>query len=79
MKTCALCKRAVDVETRAVELVGGFFDPLDPEFFVMDNNILTVSYLHLNCLSDLMLESRKPVKGVCAGKEESGHSWSEST
>jgi hypothetical protein len=33
-----------------VELVGGLLDPDDPEFFVIDESVLVISYVHRECL-----------------------------
>ena len=49
-RPCALCKAHVGLNQRAVELVGGFFDLEDPDFFVMDDGVLALSYVHLECL-----------------------------
>lgn len=49
-KTCAICQGVVMPGKKAVELAGGFFDPGDPEFFVIDDSVLVVSYVHLECM-----------------------------
>lgn len=50
MKECVLCNKGVEPGTKGIELAGGFFDPSDAEFFVMDDSVLVVSYLHFDCL-----------------------------
>jgi hypothetical protein len=50
MRECVLCKKPVEAGKKAIELAGGFFDPADEEFFVMDDGVLAVSYLHYGCL-----------------------------
>jgi len=50
MKTCPLCREPLQPGTPIVEFVGGLFDPAEPEFFVMDEEILRVSHVHLDCL-----------------------------
>ena len=47
---CILCKKTIEPGTKVVELAGGFFDRDDPEFFVVDDEVLVVSYLHYGCL-----------------------------
>ena len=54
MKNCGICKQGAVPGTKLVELAGGFFDESDPEFFVMDDSVLVVSYLHLQCLLDVV-------------------------
>jgi hypothetical protein len=50
MKACALCKGQIQPASPAVELAGGLFDPDDPDFFVIDESVLVVSYAHRDCL-----------------------------
>lgn len=47
---CGLCKKKIEPARPAVELAGGLFDPQDPDFFVMDDSVLAVSYVHKDCL-----------------------------
>lgn len=47
---CILCKLTIEPGTKTVELAGGFFDRTDQEFFVVDDSVLVVSYLHFDCL-----------------------------
>jgi hypothetical protein len=53
---CVLCKKPVVAGTKAVELAGGFFDHDAPPFFVVDDSVLAVSYLHFQCLETALRE-----------------------
>lgn len=50
MKTCALCRKEIAPATPTVEMVGGLFDPADPDFFVVDESVLGVSHVHRDCV-----------------------------
>lgn len=50
MNNCALCSMPVEAGKKAIELAGGFFDREDPGFFVVDDSVLVVSYVHFECL-----------------------------
>jgi hypothetical protein len=52
MKPCSLCTKPIEPGTKAVELAGGFFPKDDPEFFALDDSVIVVSYVHLQCLLD---------------------------
>ena len=47
---CFLCTVEIKPATKAVEILGGLFDPADPTFFVADRSVCDVSYAHLECL-----------------------------
>ena len=53
---CILCKKAIEPATKAVELAGGFFDHDAPPFFVVDDSVLAVGYLHFECLEAALAE-----------------------
>lgn len=59
MKKCVLCQQTISPATPTVELVGGLFDPADPEFFVIDEAVLVTSHLHRDCLLQ-RLQAAKP-------------------
>jgi len=59
MKECALCRTALEAGRPGVELAGGFFDPQDPEFFIIDDSVMVVSYMHLECLLKTLTPHRK--------------------
>jgi hypothetical protein len=50
MKICALCKSRLLPATPIVEIVGGLLDPEDPEFFVIDEQVMMTSHIHRECL-----------------------------
>ena len=51
-----MCKKKIEPGTKVVELAGGFFDREDPEFFVVDDSVLVVSYLHFDCLAGALAQ-----------------------
>jgi hypothetical protein len=56
---CILCKKKIEPGTKVVELAGGFFDREDPEFFVVDDAVLVVSYLHFDCLAGALAQKKE--------------------
>lgn len=58
MKICVLCDKDIAPGTKTVELAGGFFDPADPEFFAMEDSVLSICYLHLDCLSNALSRAK---------------------
>ena len=58
MKACVLCKKAIAPAVAAVELVGGLFDPEDPEFFVTDEDVMAVTHIHRECLVESIGKGR---------------------
>ena len=47
---CFVCKVLIEPGIAATEIVGGLFDPEDPDFFVVDESVCTVTYAHRDCL-----------------------------
>jgi len=58
---CILCKKEIPPREKTISLAGGFFDPDDVEFFVMDEGVLSESYLHFNCLENALKLAQQPV------------------
>jgi len=56
---CILCKLVIEPGTKTVELAGGFFDRTDQEFFVVDDAVLVVSYLHFDCLKNSLSQAKQ--------------------
>lgn len=56
--TCILCKATIAPGTKVIELAGGFFDRDDPEFFITDDEVLVVSYLHYTCLEKALVQTK---------------------
>ena len=54
MKNCALCKKPIEVRVKAVSVVGGLFPAEDPEFFMIDDNIMKESHLHMECFMEVI-------------------------
>lgn len=48
-KKCVLCQLPIELGTETVSVAGGFFPRDDPDFFAMDENVLTECYAHLDC------------------------------
>jgi len=58
MTKCNLCKQDIKPGTPAIESVGGFFDPEDPQFFVIDDGIMCATPIHLECFVDRVLKTK---------------------
>ena len=58
MRACSLCKNEIGLGSPTVSIVGGQFPREDPDFFMVDETVLSESYAHLKCL--LRLASSVP-------------------
>ena len=50
MTDCVLCKKPIEPGTKSASVVGGMFPREDPDFFMVDEQVLKESYVHLECL-----------------------------
>jgi hypothetical protein len=50
MSNCAICRKSIEPGTAAVSIVGGQFPREEPDFFMVDETVLTESHAHLPCL-----------------------------
>lgn len=50
MSLCTLCKKPIPTGKAAVSVVGGLFPDSDPDFFMVDEQVLKESHAHLECL-----------------------------
>lgn len=52
MSKCALCKKVIDPGTKTVSIVGGQFPREEPDFFMVDEEVMAESHAHLGCLME---------------------------
>jgi hypothetical protein len=50
MNKCVFCKEDIKPRLPAISIVGGLFDPDDPAFFVVDEDVMSECYSHRECL-----------------------------
>lgn len=55
---CKLCQKPIEPSTRAVSLVGGMFPREEPDLFSVDEEILSETYVHLDCLNNLIRDGK---------------------
>jgi len=53
MTRCTLCKKDIELSTPTVSIVGGMFPKEEPDFFMVDPQVLPENYVHLECLLNL--------------------------
>lgn len=46
---CALCQKEILPGTAAVSVAGGLFPAEDPDFFAMDEGVMSEAFLHRDC------------------------------
>ena len=59
MRSCSLCRGRVLPGTTAVSIVGGLFPVEDPDFFMVDEAVLSESYAHLECLIEAVSKGQE--------------------
>ena len=47
---CMFCKKLIAPATPTVCIVGGFFPASDPDFFMVDQQVLREGHVHRDCL-----------------------------
>lgn len=56
MSICKICEKEITPATPTVESVGGFFDPEDTNFFVIDQeNVMPPIATHRDCFLEKLL------------------------
>lgn len=60
MNKCPFCKEEIQPGTPVVSLVGGLFPVEEPDFFMIDNEILAECYAHLPCLRTRLVTPARP-------------------
>jgi hypothetical protein len=56
---CVLCSKDIAPGTPTVEFIGGLFDPEDPEFFVVDESVLSATHTHRDCMVEMVKKTKE--------------------
>lgn len=56
MTRCSICQEGIGADP-AASLVGGFFPREEPDLFMVDEEILSESHVHMTCLKDALRAS----------------------
>lgn len=56
---CFLCTEEIQPGTPAISIIGGLFPASDPDFFVVDEQVMGERHAHLGCLTATVTTEKK--------------------